>query len=393
MSAARPDVLVDLTPLDTTSRFRGIGRYARGLGLALAALSDRERGGLAIGALTALSGEGALGPLTYEGGGRPPDEAGKVRYLIDRRLALPVTLRSLGPRVFHALDPVGTPRGSGAARVLTCHDLLNLVMSDEYYPGRPVWPWALRAIEALRFHGAARVIAISSHTASDLMRMMRVPASRIDVVPQGVEHERFHPPAGEAEAAAYAGVLERLDLARRPYFTYVGGADPRKAVDTLVRAFARARLDDVDLALVGRLSPGEQEPVLRAIREAGSPANIRLLGFVSDEDVPAVLHGALGLAFPSVYEGFGLPVLEAMAAGCPVICTRASSLPEVAGDAAVYVPPRDERALAEALSRLAGPGADGLRDQLRRAGLAQAARFSWRSTALGTVETYLRVLG
>jgi alpha-1,3-rhamnosyl/mannosyltransferase len=213
---------------------------------------------------------------------------------------------------------------------------------------------------------------------------------RIDVVPHGVDHERFRPPRSPEEAIAWASVRRRLGVDRAPYFLFVGAADPRKNADLLIRAFARAKLDGVDLVFAGRLSRADRARVEGALERVGRPPSIRSLGYVANEDFVPLLSGALALAYPSIYEGFGLPVLEAMAAGCPVITTRASSLGEVAGDAALIVPPSDEEALARELRRAALEPA--LRADLRERGQRRAALFSWRETALGTVDVYVRAL-
>ena len=385
-----PDVLLDLTPLDTTSRYRGIGKYASCLGRAIHSLSPSERHGLEIAALIGLYGERTVGALTWPGSPAGVHEGQKLAWTMNRRLRLGGTLRRLSPRLFHATEPVGTPRGSRVPRIVTCHDLLNLVLCREYYPGRRIYPHALRLIEAARHHPCRRVIAISEYTAGDLMRILRFPAARIDVVPQGVEHDRFRPPATAEEARVASARRDALGIGGVPYLVYVGGADPRKSVGTLISAFVRAAQPDLDLVLVGRYCASEEVEVLAAIHAEGNPKSIRRLGFVADESIPAVLSGATALAFPSIYEGFGLPVLEAMASGCPVIAVRATSIGEVAGSAALYVPPRDSAALAAAIREITTDAA--LRSDLRSAGLAQAAKYSWRATALGTVDAYARAL-
>jgi alpha-1,3-rhamnosyl/mannosyltransferase len=170
----------------------------------------------------------------------------------------------------------------------------------------------------------------------------------------------------------------------------VGATDPRKKSDLLLSAFARARLSDVELLFVGWLTSAQQAQIEAVWKAEGAPGSVRFLGFVPDESMAALMHGSLGLAFPSIYEGFGMPVLEAMAAGCPVITTAATCLGEVAGDAALLVKNNDFASLQSALVRLATE--PSLRQQLIAAGLARASQFSWRNTALGTVDSYARAL-
>jgi glycosyltransferase involved in cell wall biosynthesis len=382
------DVLVDYTPLETPTRFTGIGHYIASLGRALAALGDRERAGLSLCALGAPGGSRAIGPLSFAGS--PEPRYGGIEMLLRRRTELVPTLLRHRPRLFHMTQPMGTPRGAFIPRVVTCHDILPLVLYRDYLPGGRPYLELMRAIDAARYWGARRIIAISRHTADDLVRVLGVPPRRIDVVPHGVDHERFRPPRSPEEASSWAGVRKRLGVDQTPYFVYVGAADPRKKVDQLIEAFARAKLDGVDLVLAGYLRPSHREAVEAALDRAGRPASIRVLGYVADEDLVPLLAGALALVYPSIYEGFGLPVLEAMASGCPVITTHASSLGEVAGDAALIVPPADLGALTRALVQAAREPA--LRAELREKGLERAARFSWRETALGTVDVYVRAL-
>ena len=176
------DILVDLTPLDTFSRYSGTGRYVRDLSQALSALTPAERHGLSIGGLVSLDGEHAVGALDWSGSAdiRWP-LAREVAWLMARRTRLPFTLRRARPRLFHATYSLGTPRGSGVPRVVTCLDLVPLVFPDEYLPGRGVYRRALRAVEALRYHTARRVQAISRNTADELIRLLHIPASRIDI--------------------------------------------------------------------------------------------------------------------------------------------------------------------------------------------------------------------
>jgi glycosyltransferase involved in cell wall biosynthesis len=382
------DVLIDLTPLDTASRFTGTGRYIHELGHALAALDDREREGLSISGLVALEGPDAEGPLTYEAGARRHDIDGETAWLNRRRCILPFTLRRLRPRLFHATYPLGTPRLSGVPRVVTCHDMLKHVLHEEYLPGQPLYRRLLFAADWLRFHGAARVVANSEHTANDLIRLCNVPASRVDVVYMGVDLTRYHPFAGE-EAFRADQVRQRYGVTKGNYLYYLGTADPRKNVDILIEGYARSGVE-LPLLLLGRMRPSDMKCISAAMERADQPAGVRLVGLVPDADLPALVEGALGLVFCANYEGFGIPPVEAMACGCPVIHTGLTSMRETMGDAGLIIPDRNIDATASAIRSLVSDSA--LRRQLSEAGLVRAQRFTWRNTAMASVQSYVKAL-
>lgn len=387
--APAPDVLVDLTALDTSSRYTGTGRYIRELGSSLAALSERERHGLTIGGLVALDGEGAVGPADWNGspGVRWPPER-EVAWLMARRGRLVSTLRRIRPRLFHATYAAGTPRFTNVPRVVTCLDLVPLVLRDAYLPRRPLYRRALFAANALRFHTARRVLAISQHTADELMRVLHVAAAKIDIVNLGVDLDRYH---RFEDCDPEVTTAKRKHALANPYVVYIGAADPRKNVDVLVAAFARAGLGDVDLAMVGNPRPSDRRAFDQAIEAAGRPAGIRFLGFVPEDELPLLLAGAAAFVSCSTHEGFPYSHLQAMACGCPVISTGVTSMRDIVADAALIVPPRDAAATADALGRVLRE--PGLRRQLIEAGIRRAARFSLRNTALATADAYARALG
>jgi glycosyltransferase involved in cell wall biosynthesis len=382
------DVLVDLTSLDSPSRYSGTGRYVFELGLALGALSPSERAGLSFGALTALEGPEPTGPLGWPGSPELRYEH-ELAWLTRRRLHLPFTLRRLRPRLFHVPYQMGTPRGSFVPRVVSCLDLVPLVLHQDYLAGRPIYRRLLMAAEALRYHSACRVLAISQNTADDLIRVLHVPAKKIDVALLGVDLERYHPFVGaEAEQARAARARHRLR--EGGYVFYLGRADPRKNVDVVVKAFAAAQVDGLELVIIGKMRPSDERVFAQAMQAAGHPPGVRFLGFVPEDDLPAIIEGALAFVFCSTYEGFGNVPVEAMACGCPVIHTGTTSLRETVADAGLRVPPRNVEATAAAIRRLATEPT--LHRDLRAAGLKRAADFSWRNTALGTVACYERAL-
>ena len=275
--------------------------------------------------------------------------------------------------------PLIHPRRS----VATVHDL-GYLYHPRAHTRRSRWylGWATRH----NARAARRVIVDSLATRDDLARWYGVsPAKTVLAYPAGVRD--LAPVADPDEVAA---VRRRYNTGAR-YVLYVGTLQPRKNVETLVRAFARlARRGllpgDTRLVLAGRRG-WLAEGIDRAIAASGCAERIVIPGYVAGEDLAALLSGALAFVMPSWYEGFGLPVLEAMACGAPVVCSRAASLPEVAGDAALLFDPADEGALAEALARLAAEPA--LRAELAVRGMRRARAFTWERCAeivLSTLE-------
>jgi glycosyltransferase involved in cell wall biosynthesis len=231
---------------------------------------------------------------------------------------------------------------------------------------------------------AAGLVCVSRHTAERLAAVV-APRAPVSVVPHGVDHDRFRPEPdpGDADRLAALGV-------RPPFVAFVGTLEPRKGVPVLVRAVARLAPGSPGLQLVVAGRPGwGVEEVDRAL--AAAPVlegRVVRPGYVDDPTRTALLRGAAAVAYPSLEEGFGLPVLEALAVGAPVVTTTGTTMEEVAGDAAVLVQPGDEEALADALAGLLedGPGVA----RLRAAGPRRAARYTWAASAAGHLEAYRR---
>ncbi len=274
------------------------------------------------------------------------------------------------------------PLMPACASVVTIHDLGYLAFPTAHTARRRfelhlTTRWSLRA--------ARRVIAISEATRADLVRHYGADPRKISVVHHGLS-PAFHPLEDPAQIAA---VRARYDL-DRPYFLYVGTLQPRKNLLRLLEAFARvvggassgsASAPGPLLMIAGRrgwLSPD----LARRAAELGIGELVRLPGYLPEADLQPLLSGALAFVFPSLYEGFGMPVLEAMACGTPVLTATGSALPEVAGEAALLVDPHDVAAITAALHRLASDSA--LRADLRIRGLARAAGFSWDRCARET---------
>lgn len=266
--------------------------------------------------------------------------------------------------------------------VATIHDLAPFRVPKKYdwtrmLYGRVVARWLARRQD--------RIIAVSKNTARDLVSFFGLPRQRIEVVPNGIDHERFRPgPAEQARAS-----MERRYGVDRPFFLYVARLEhPGKNHVRLIEAFNRFKgSTGTDWQLVLGGSDWHGAAAIHAALQA-SPyrRDIRALGFVAESDLRELYQAAAALVYPSLYEGFGLPPLEAMACGCPVICSSRGSLGEVVGDAAVIVDPEDVDGMAHQLERLAAHPSE--RARFRAAGLARARAFDWSFTALQTLAVY-----
>lgn len=264
------------------------------------------------------------------------------------------------------------------ASVVTVHDL-GYLHFPESHPLKQRLYLDLSTRFSARF--ARRLIADSIATRDDLVRCYGVDPARVDVVYLAADPAL----APVRDPAALDAVRVRHGLPPR-YVLFVGTLQPRKNVVRLVRAFraVAASGDDAVLALAGKRG-WLDAAILGAAREAGIEDRVRFLGYVPDDDLPALLSGALAFALPSLYEGFGLPALEAMACGTPALVSNVSSLPEVVGDAGLQVDPHSEDAISAALLRLCGDSA--LRADLARRGLERAATFRWERTAQATLRS------
>ncbi len=300
----------------------------------------------------------------------------------DRRLRwqqweLPRRARAAGAQVLHVTG-FDAPRWRPCPVVLTVHDLIGMLFPRNLPPVSRLY-WGRWLPCSIRW--ADRIIADSEQTRQDLVRLLGMAAERVAVIPLGVD-EAFRP---LADPAALAAVRAKYALPPA-YILYLGTLEPRKGIDTLIAAYAALAADiPQHLVLAGKRG-WHTRALFRQVEALGLGARVHALDYVAGEDRPALYSLADLFAFPSRYEGFGLPVLEAMACGTPVVCSHASSLPEVAGDGALTVAPDDAAALAAAMRRVLVDGS--LRDALRARGLAWAQRFTWEETARRTAAVY-----
>lgn len=306
-------------------------------------------------------------------------------YSLVEQLVLPGRLLALRPRLLHVPHYV-IPWLYPGRLVVTIHDIIH-VLFPEFLPSPLGFAYANHMIRTALAR-AIKVIAVSQATASDLQRIFAAKGEKLVVVPNGVEGEFFLPASEPAESQL------RQDLGlSQPYLLYVGNHKPHKNVEGLLKAY-QLFVHEVGegappLVLVGGFNP--DGPVAARSQAMGLAHKVRILGYVSRERLRAIYRGALVFLYPTLYEGFGLPVLEAAACGVPVLTSHIPAVSEALGEAVVQVNPKDVVEQARALRRLVEDTA--LRRRLSQEGQQRAQAFRWEKTAEATVQVYRAVLG
>ncbi|MGC9350216.1 MAG: glycosyltransferase family 4 protein [Anaerolineae bacterium] len=360
-------------------RRAGWGRYAESLAHAmvsqiperLALFYNRERG------IHALAGLEHLPTRTVALGYKP----WRMMVWLGQLGRVPFNRLVPGAELFHATEHLLMPL-RGVPTVLTIHDLIFKVLPEHH---KPLNRWYLQWTLPLYCRRADRVIAVSEATKRDLLRYYDLPEEKISVIPEAAA-PGFKPQSEEMRAR----VQTTYGLPPE-YLLMVGTIEPRKNLTRVLNAWTPLyEAGEVPpLVIVGKRGWLFDE-FFEALASCPVRESVILPGFVADEDLPAVYSGATALVWASLYEGFGLPPLEAMASGAPVVCADTSSLPEVVGDAALMFEPLNEAALEAALRRIAAD--DQLREELRARGFKRAQRFSWERVARETMEVYDHVL-
>ena len=382
-----PRVAIDVRALQRGFKShggRGIGRYVRSLIEGLLALEGSESIGFVADAGAELGRFPPPGRVARVES--PPwiERLGSQAVHARQQLAWPRSLPTLPFDLIHFCSQTDAPARLGVPYVVSVLDLIPHRMEALYVAGKSRARYRIaRWLERRALRRATGLLAISEFTKRDVVDLARVPPDRVVVTPLGVD-DRFRPPT----PATVEALRRRMQL-RPPYLLYVGGIDRRKNVHLLLDLTRRLleKRPDVELVLAGGYRDDPDYPALVArIHALGLERAVRLLGFVADEELPALYAGAAAFVFPSAYEGFGLPPLEAMACGAPVVAARRTSLPEVLGDAAWLVDPDDARALDEAVATLLDrpERARSLRD----AGVKHALGYRWERTARLTLDAY-----
>ncbi len=273
------------------------------------------------------------------------------------------------------------PRFAPKRSVVTIHDVGFHRFPELYKPiQRAYHEWSTKDI----VKKGARIITVSEFCKQEIMECYGAKADQIFVTHLGVEHDRYQPQTPEKIKA----VLDQYRIPT-PYLLFVGRLDEKKNIVTLIEAFhrfkeARGQGDPLHLVLAGRPANGSDK-IMQAVEASGHADQISVLGYVSEVHKPMLMSGALAYVQPSYYEGFGLPPLEAMACGCPVISSNSTSLPEVLGErTALFFDPKDPEALEACIARVVDE--EPLRNELRDRGLAWASQYSWPKTARQTLE-------
>jgi glycosyltransferase involved in cell wall biosynthesis len=359
-----PRVLVDATSVPADRG--GVGRYVDGLLGALPAEAD-----MVVAALRTDVHRYSRMLASVEVVAAPAAVAHRPARLAWEQTGLPLLAQQVGAQVLHS--PFYTcPLRASCPVTVTVHDATFFTEPEHYDKSRRTF---FRSAIKTSLRRAARVIVPSKATRDELIRLLEADPTRIDVAYHGVDHQAFHPPSDEERARVRA----RLGLGNQQYVAFLGAKEPRKNVPNLIRGWAAAVKDREDPpALVIAGGQGHDDDIDSAVAEV--PVHLRLLrpGYLRFGDLPGFLGGALVAAYPSYGEGFGLPILEAMACGTPVLTTPRLSLPEVGGDAVAYT--------SEDPAQIAVDLGDLLDDEPRRlalakAGLDRAKEFTWASSA------------
>jgi glycosyltransferase involved in cell wall biosynthesis len=368
--------LVYLVPGETG----GMETYARELIPALVKVAPALRLTAFINREAAEAADGPWGEL-IEAVTVPVRARNRLDWVRGEQQLMPRLAARAGTDLVHSLGSTG-PGWGRFRRVSTIHDLHYRTVPEAHFGLRALGMRVLVPLSAWRAH---RVIADSRSARGELLSLLRLPSRKIDVVPLGLGGQRRARPADEAQ------LRRRLGVGDAPLLLTVSAKRPHKNLATLLDAMALLDLERRPVLVLPGYPTAHERELRRRATALGLDDHTRFLGWVDGADLEGLYASAACFVFPSLSEGFGLPVLEAMSRGVPVACSNIGAVAEVAGDAALRFDPHSPRAIAAAVSRLLGDRAEAGR--LRAAGAARAATFTWEKTAHGTLASYERALG
>jgi glycosyltransferase involved in cell wall biosynthesis len=310
----------------------------------------------------------------------PVHARNRPQWVRGEQQLLPGLAKRAGVDLVHSLANTG-PTWGRFTRVVTIHDLHHRIVPQAHLGTRGL---GMRVLVPLAARRSQRIIVDAASTRDDLERLLGVPRGKVDVVPLGVRHTASVDPLPEHEVRA------RLSAQSMPIVLCVAAKRPHKNLSRLLEALTLIASDRRPLLVLVGYPTAHEKELQQSATASGIDSWVRFLGWVGEDELEGLYAAAACFVFPSFYEGFGLPVLEAMARGVPVACSSRGSLAEVAGDATVLFDPESAIAIAEAITRLLGDPQEA--DRLRAAGRRQAERFTWAATAAGTLACYERAL-
>jgi glycosyltransferase involved in cell wall biosynthesis len=312
----------------------------------------------------------------------PVDSRNRAAWVLADQLALPPVAARKRVDLLHSPANLAPALGGRYRRILTVHDLIHRTFPEAHAGFRAR---ALSVVMPLGIRRSHRLIAISKATRDDLVNLLHEPPEKIDVIPQGLGEAQPELALGERELREWLGVN-----GHRPIALSVSAKRPHKNLPRLLEAMAGIPAGRRPLLVIPGYRTWHEDELREQARRLGIEGDVRLLGWVSQAQLEGLYAASSVFVLPSLFEGFGLPVLEAMQRGLPVACSNRSSLPEVAGDAALLFDPERPEEIGSAITRLIEDGAEA--ERLRDAGLEQARRFTWDETARLTAESYERAL-
>ncbi|MFA7373077.1 MAG: glycosyltransferase family 1 protein [bacterium] len=372
-------VCIDATPLDNEHRFRGIGSYVSGLINGLCECSTNIV--ITQMRLSNKISRAACSHTDIVFIQRPVWPSVRFQWLVNE-LMLPFDINRANARIFHATDPRAISVGRGYATIATAYDLIPLIFADEYIDDSSLDERLAYKISYKNYKRVDRIIAISESTKTDFIKYLDIDPNKISVVMPGYDSDLFKPVKNPD--------LSGYNLPDK-FFLYVGAYDTRKNVRKILEGYARICKDvEENFVFTGTISKEQRKRFEEDIDRLGLSRRVIFLGYMPTEVLPCLYSKATAFVFISLYEGFGLPVLEAAACGCPVITSNTSSLPEAAGSAAVLIDPNDYRELAKWLAILSNDRET--RFLLQERSVKHAAGFSWKKSAEETIKIYREVL-